>query len=82
MVLPNEILAALAFAAIPILLLALLIVFLARHFRPAASHHLPSTEAHFGEGTSLEILEERYARGELDTAEFEERRARLLQDGL
>ncbi len=28
--------------------------------------------------TSLQILEERYARGEIDHAEFEERRRRLM----
>jgi len=30
--------------------------------------------------TAFEILDERYARGEIDAAEYEERRARLIGD--
>ena len=82
MVAPSEILAALAFAAIPILLLLLLVVLLARFGRSRIGTQPSTTETRSGESTHLEILEERYARGELDTKEFEERRERLLQNGL
>ena len=32
-------------------------------------------------GSPLETLQQRYARGEIGTAEYEERKSRLLQDG-
>ncbi len=79
MVSPGELLIAPAFAAIPIILLALLIVALLR-----LSGIMPGSGPR-GAGDArgpapLETLEQRYARGEIDTADFEERRARLARD--
>lgn len=79
MVAPLELVMALAFAAIPLILFALLIVALLRlsGIRPGPA----SGDAGHARGPSpLETLEQRYARSELDTADFAERRARLARD--
>lgn len=79
MVSPFELLMALAFAAIPLILLALLITALLR-----LSGIMPGPGPHGAGGargpSPLETLEQRYARGEIDTAEFTERRAWLARD--
>jgi putative membrane protein len=54
-----------------ILLVAVLVALLLR--RPAGPQPPPATR----EPTALEILERRYAAGEISTEEFEERKARL-----
>jgi putative membrane protein len=40
---------------------------------------VPKGRARLSE-TALEILQRRYARGEIDTAEYEDRKARLTRD--
>ena len=52
----------------------LLVVLLARWFGGRGSTHL---EGNAPRQTALEILQERYARGEIDKAEYEERRKTL-----
>lgn len=48
-----------------------LIVWAVGQFRPAGGGERP------GSSSALRILEERFARGEIDRAEFEERRSAL-----
>ncbi|MFN4140711.1 SHOCT domain-containing protein [Aestuariivirga sp.] len=48
------------------------VVFLVRALGGSSGHFLPRQS-----GRAIEILKERYARGEIDTAEFEERRKTL-----
>ncbi len=60
------------FLAIAVVVILLLMRWLGPHSQGAAHHH-PATKA------PLDILKERFARGEIDKEEFEERR-RVLGD--
>ena len=46
----------------------------------AGAEHLAPPPPRRAEDPALAILRERYARGEIDTAEYEERRRRLLDE--
>jgi putative membrane protein len=57
----------------PILLGILFVIFLVTRARSP-------DQAPPGSRSAIEILEQRYARGEIDTEEFEGRRQRILRD--
>jgi putative membrane protein len=59
----------------PVLLGIAFAIYLILRARSASdSHHQPQRQS------PLDILEERYARGEIDSDEYEERRRRLLDN--
>jgi putative membrane protein len=63
--------------------MALLVVFFLRstgYFGNSATHQTPRPTPQPHADPSLQLLRERYARGEIDTAEYEERRRRLLDE--
>ena len=70
------------FPAFMLLMVVVGVLFVVRAFGWAGSHRLPS---HWGPGTSvdpsytaLQILNERFARGEIQKAEYEEKKATIL----
>jgi len=54
-----------------------LVVLIVRWLGGPGHGHLPHMHHHAGGRTALDILKERYARGEIDREEFEERRRTL-----
>jgi putative membrane protein len=70
---PWELAIILFILAGPLLLGVLFVAFLLIRGRSAKENSSDSA-------TPLQILQERYARGEIDTEEYEERRRRILND--
>jgi putative membrane protein len=62
------------------LLLAALIVLVVVLVRMPSGRDSRSTRRPSGRSRAREVLDERYARGEIDSAEYDERRRRLEDD--